>query len=161
MAVLFSKVILTADNGNTAQLLCGGIPASNFDLEDWLIYQKFICDNIDCRAIKAKVDSFLYGEGEVFTANEYEVAAYTGRGEDFLKHPDVHPHGSSEFTIYTPIIRNLLKKVNRQINLTRRKIGHSKAERQIKSICHYEYSEIISYVKSTLLQNTNSSDMLV
>ena len=57
--------------------------------------------------------------------------------------------------------RNLLKKVNRQINLTRRKIGHSKAERQIKSICHYEYSEIISYVKSTLLQNTNSSDMLV
>ena len=34
MAVLFSKVILTADNGNTAQLMCGGIPASNFDLDD-------------------------------------------------------------------------------------------------------------------------------
>ena len=55
MAVLFSKVILTADNGNTTQLLCGGIPTNNYDLEDWLIYQKFICDNIDCREIKAKV----------------------------------------------------------------------------------------------------------
>ena len=109
MALLFSKVTLTADNGNTAQLLCGGIPTTNFDLEDWLIYQKFICDNTDCRAIKAKVDSVLYGEGEVFSANEYEVAAYTGRGESFLTHPDVHPHGSSEFTIYTPIIRNEVK----------------------------------------------------
>ena len=55
MAVLFSKVILTADNGNTAQLLCGGIPTSNYDLEDWLIYQKFICDNMSCREIKAEV----------------------------------------------------------------------------------------------------------
>ena len=53
MAVLFSKVTLTADNGNTAQLLCGGIPTSNYDLEDWLIYQKFICDNMSCREIKA------------------------------------------------------------------------------------------------------------
>ncbi len=109
MAVLFSKVILTADNGNTTQLLCGGIPTNNYDLEDWLIYQKFICDNMSCREIKAEVDSFLYGEGEVFTANEYEVVAYTGRGEGFLTHPDVHPHGSSEFTIYTPIIRNEVK----------------------------------------------------
>ena len=49
MAILFSKVTLTADNGNTAQLLCGGIPTSNYDLEDWLIYQKFICDNISSR----------------------------------------------------------------------------------------------------------------
>ena len=49
MAILFSKVTLTADNGNTAQLLCGGIPTSNYDLEDWLIYQKFICDNTSVR----------------------------------------------------------------------------------------------------------------
>ena len=43
------------------------------------------------------------------TRNEYEIAAYTGRGEGFLTHPDVRPHGSSEFTIYTPIIRNEVK----------------------------------------------------
>ena len=106
MAILFSKATLTAENGNTAQLLCSGIPKNHYDLEDWLIYQKFICDNLDCRQIKAEVESFLYGEGEVFTANEYEIAAYTGRGEGFLTHPDVHPQGRSEFTIYTPIIRN-------------------------------------------------------
>lgn len=109
MAILFSKVTLTADNGNTAQLLCGGIPTSNYDLEDWLIYQKFICDIMSCREIKAKVESFLYGEGEIYNANEYEIAAYTGRGEKFLNHPDVHQHGNSEFTIYTPIIRSEVK----------------------------------------------------
>ena len=79
MALLFSKVTLTAENGNTAQLLCGGIPASNFDLEDWLIYQKFICDNVDCRAIKAKVDSFLYGEGEVFTSMKLRPTRDVGK----------------------------------------------------------------------------------
>ena len=106
MAVQFSKVTMTADNGNTAQLLCSGIPTSNYDLEDWLIYQKFICDNINCKEIKAKVKSYLYGEGEIFKANEFEIAAYTGRGEGFLIHPDVHLQSSSEFIIYTPIIRN-------------------------------------------------------
>ena len=47
MAILFSKVTLTAENGNAAQLLCSGIPKSHYDLEDWLIYQKFICDKPD------------------------------------------------------------------------------------------------------------------
>lgn len=106
MAILFSKVNLTADNGNKAELLCSGVPKSNYDLEDWLIYQKFICDNMDASEIKAEVKSYLYGEGEVFIANEFEIAAYTGRGERFLTHPDVHPYSSSTFTVYTPIIRN-------------------------------------------------------
>lgn len=106
MAILFSKVNLTADNGNKAELLCSGVPKSNYDLEDWLIYQKFICDNMDASKIKAEVKSYLYGEGEVFIANEFEIAAYTGRGERFLTHPDVHPYSSSTFTVYTPIIRN-------------------------------------------------------
>ena len=106
MAILFSKVNLTADNGNKAELLCSGVPKSNYDLEDWLIYQKFICDNMDASKIKADVQSYLYGEGEVFVANEFEIAAYTGRGERFLTHPDVHPYCSSAFTVYTPIIRN-------------------------------------------------------
>ena len=106
MAILFSKVNLTADNGNKAELLCSGVPKSNYDLEDWLIYQKFICDNMDASEIKAEVKSYLYGEGEVFIANEFEIAAYTGRGERFLTHPDVHPYSSSAFTVCTPIIRN-------------------------------------------------------
>lgn len=106
MAILFSKVNLTADNGNKAELLCSGVPKSNYDLEDWLIYQKFICDNMDASKIKADVQSYLYGEGEVFVANKFEIAAYTGRGERFLTHPDVHLYCSSAFTVYTPIIRN-------------------------------------------------------
>ena len=39
MSVMFSKVKLIADNGNTAVLLCSGCPRDNYDLEDWMIYQ--------------------------------------------------------------------------------------------------------------------------
>ena len=89
MSVMFSKVKLTADNGSAATLLCSGSPKDHYDLEDWTIYQKFMSDNLDSKSVKAEVDTYLYGEGEVFIANIYEVAAFTGRGEKFLSHPDV------------------------------------------------------------------------
>ena len=47
MSVMFSRVTLTADNGNTATLLCSGSPKDHYDLEDWTIYQKFMSDNLD------------------------------------------------------------------------------------------------------------------
>ena len=103
MAVLFSKVKLTAENGNTAVLLCSGSPRDNYDLEDWTIYQKYMSDNLGCKSIKAEVETYLYGDGEVFPANEYEIAAFTGRGEKFLHHPDVHLQSISEFTVYPPL----------------------------------------------------------
>lgn len=107
MGLLFSKVTLTAENnGNTAQLLCGGIPLNNYDLEDWLIYQKFMCDNCESQEIKVDVESFVYGKGEIFNANEYEIAVFTGRGEKFFHHPDVHWHSRSAFTVYPPLLRN-------------------------------------------------------
>ena len=105
MSVMFSRVTLTADNGNTATLLCSGSPKDHYDLEDWTIYQKFMSDNLDSKSVKAEVDTYLYGEGEVFIANIYEVAAFTGRGEQFLTHPDVHWQGSSEFTVYPPVMK--------------------------------------------------------
>ena len=104
MAVMFSKVRLTADNGSTATLLCSGCPKDQYDLEDWTIYQKFMSDNIHSKSVKAEVETYLYGEGEVFIANEYEVAAFTGRGEKFLHHPDVHLQSISEFKVYPPVL---------------------------------------------------------
>lgn len=105
MSVMFSKVTLTADNGSAATLLCSGSPKDHYDLEDWTIYQKFMSDNLNSKSVKAKVDTYLYGEGEVFIANIYEVAAFTGRGEKFLTQPDVHWQGSSEFSVYPPVIQ--------------------------------------------------------
>ena len=104
MAVLFSKVKLISDNGNTASLLCSGCPRDNYDLEDWTIYQKFMSDNLGCESVKAEVETFIYGDGEVFTANEYEVAAFTGRGEKFLHHPDVHLQSMSSLTVSPPVV---------------------------------------------------------
>ena len=77
MSVMFSKVTLTADNGSAATLLCSGSPKDHYDLEDWTIYQKFMSDNLDSKSVKAEVDTYLYGEGDVFIANIYEVAAFT------------------------------------------------------------------------------------
>lgn len=105
MSVMFSKVTLTADNGSTATLLCSGLPKDHYDLEDWTIYQKFISDNLNSQSVKAEVDTYVYGDGEVFIANEYEVAAFTGRGEKFLHHPDVHWQSSSAFTVYPPVMQ--------------------------------------------------------
>ena len=105
MSVMFSKVTLTADNGSAATLLCSGSPKDHYDLEDWTIYQKFMSDNLNSKSVKADVDICLYGEGEVFVANEYEVAAFTGRGEKFLTHSDEHWQGSSEFAVYPPVIQ--------------------------------------------------------
>lgn len=103
MSVMFSKVTLTADNGNTASLLCSGSPKNCSELEDWTAYQNFISDNCNSRSIKAAVETYLYGEGEMFIANEYEVAAFMRRGEGFLTHPDVHLQGRSAFSFHPPI----------------------------------------------------------
>ena len=102
MAVLFSKVTLTADNGNTASFLCSGCPVNTSDLAGWTAYQKFMSDNHGCNSVKAEVDTYLYGEGDVNIANEYEVAYFTCRGEDFLTRSTVHRQDNSSFTIYPP-----------------------------------------------------------
>lgn len=67
-------------------------------------HQKFMSDNLGCESVKAEVETYLYGEGDVFKANEYEVAAFTGRGEKFLHHPDVHLQSMSSFTVYPPVV---------------------------------------------------------
>ena len=93
------------DNGEAVTAEKYPSPKDHYDLEDWTIYQKFMSDNLDSKSVKAEVDTYLYGEGDVFIANIYEVAAFTGRGEQFLSHPDVHWQGSSEFTVYPPVMK--------------------------------------------------------
>lgn len=102
MAVQFSKVTLTADNGNTSAFLCSGCPINTSDLAGWTAYQRFMSDNHGCKSVKAEVETYLYGEGDVNIANEYEVAYFTRRGEDFLIRSTVYPQGSSSFTINLP-----------------------------------------------------------
>ena len=99
MAVLFSKVTMTADNGSSEEFLVGGIPDCEADLEGWTAYDDFLEDNPDAIDMEVEVDSYVYGEGECSNANEYEIAAFTRRGEDFLNHPDVQITQRSGFII--------------------------------------------------------------
>lgn len=101
MAVVFSKVSLLADNGSNEEFLCSGIPDREEDLRDWTAYDNFLEDNPDAESIDVTVESYSYGEGERFIANEYEVAAFTQRGEGFLTHPGVNNIGTSKFVILT------------------------------------------------------------
>lgn len=105
MSKLFSRVSLTAHNGSTDEYLCPGIPDTEEQIVDTDGYCDFIEDNPDAESVTVDVEHHLYGEGEVIVANEYEVAAFTGRGEKFLTQPDVHWQGSSEFSVYPPVIQ--------------------------------------------------------
>ena len=101
MAVLFSHITLSADNGSTETFLCGGIPDKESDLENLTAYQNFLEDNPEIEFIDVEVRSFLYGDGEVVDANEYEVAYFTKRGPDFIERSTVKPHEESNFIILT------------------------------------------------------------
>ena len=101
MAVLFSKVTVSADNGAKESFLCSGIPEREDNLKNWIKYQNFMKDNPDAERVEVNVKSFVYGDGEILDANEYEVAYFTKRGEDFLKRSTVKPYSASKFLIRT------------------------------------------------------------
>ena len=101
MAVLFSHITLSAENGSTETFLCGGIPDKESDLEDLTAYQNFLEDNPEIESIDVEVKSYVYGEGEITNANEYEVAYFTKRGPDFLERSTVKPYEESNFIILT------------------------------------------------------------
>lgn len=101
MAVLFSQVTISADNGAADTFLCGGIPTKADDLRDWTTYQKFREDNPEAELIDVEIKSYVYGDGELLDANEYEVAYFTQRGEGFLTRSTVKPYDESNFVIAT------------------------------------------------------------
>ena len=74
MAVLFSHITLSAENGSTETFLCGGIPENEEALENWTAYQNFLEDNPEIESIDVEVKSFLYGEGEIVDAGEESVS---------------------------------------------------------------------------------------
>jgi len=101
MAVLFSHITLSADNGSTETFLCSGIPETESGLENWKTYQDFLEDNPKIESINVAVKSFVYGDGDIVDANEYEIAYFTKRGEDFINRSTVKPFGESNFIILT------------------------------------------------------------
>lgn len=123
MAVLFSQVTVSADNGSKETFLCSGIPKREEDFENWIKYQDFLKGNPGAEKIEVNVKSFVYGDGDITDANEYEVAYFTKRGEDFLERSTVKPYGESKFIILTgdggrkEMVSDVGKEVLRDIGL--------------------------------------------
>ena len=123
MAVLFSQVIVLSDNGSKESFLCSGIPKREEDFENWIKYQNFVKDNPNTETVEVNVKSFVYGDGDITDANEYEVAYFTKRGEDFLERSTVKPYGESKFIILTDdggrkeMVSDVGKEVLRDIGL--------------------------------------------
>ncbi len=107
MAVLFSHITISADNGSTETFLCGGVPGNESDFENLTAYQNFLKDNPEIETIDVEVRSFLYGDGEVVDANEYEVAYFTKRGPDFIERSTVKSYDESNFIILTDNEENI------------------------------------------------------
>jgi len=101
MALLFSKVALLADDGmSTVEFLVCGIPREADDLAGYTAYEDFVEEHSDSECFDVTAEAYIYGDGETETANIYEVTAFTKRGDDFLKHPDVQLIEKVNFEIY-------------------------------------------------------------
>ena len=85
--------------------MCSGIPKREANLKSWIKYQNFVKDNPNTETVEVNVKSFVYGDGEITDANEYEVAYFTKRGEEFLERSTVNPYGESKFIILTGICK--------------------------------------------------------
>lgn len=112
MAVLFSQITISADNGAADTFLCGGIPTKEEDLKGWTTYRKFKEENPDAEHIDVEVKSFLYGEGDIVDADEYEIAYFTKRGEGFTERSTVKPYDESNFIIETVNEENIGMEMN-------------------------------------------------
>ena len=81
MAVRFSAVKLTA-NEQECKLLVSGVPTSLGDLEGWKMFETFVGELDEDTKINVQVDTYLYGEGEIFDATPEEVAYMMMRQAD-------------------------------------------------------------------------------
>lgn len=86
MAVRFSAVELTA-NEQECKLLVSGVPTNFADLKGWKLFEDFVGELEEDTKINVQVDTYLYGEGEIFEAIPEEVAYMMmrqGDDSDFL-----------------------------------------------------------------------------
>lgn len=99
--MLFSKVILTADNGSTDEFFCSGIVNCEEDLENNDLYNEFLEDNLDAESIEVASKAYSFGEGESENASDEELVYIAARGEEFLDSNEVDEIGFFNFIILT------------------------------------------------------------
>ena len=78
MSVRFSRV-KAMTNEKAAIFLVGGIPKSQDDLNGWTAFKDFTSGLRENEAITVSIETFEYGEGEVFDATPEEVAYFYKR----------------------------------------------------------------------------------
>ena len=80
MSIRFSKVTATAFD-ESAEFLVSGVPQSREDLDRWAAFHDFT-DGLPTNAnINVTVETFIYGDGEVFDACVEEIASFYRRIE--------------------------------------------------------------------------------
>lgn len=85
MAIVFSKVLLNSENQQT-EFWVRGIPHKMEDLECYKSFEVFL-DELDAEDVDAMVQTYLYGEGEIYTASFEELIYMMQRmeqDEEFL-----------------------------------------------------------------------------
>ena len=99
--MLFSKVILTADNGSTDEFFCSGIVNCEEDLENNDLYNEFLEDNLDAESIEVASKAYSFGEGESENASDEELVYIAARGEGFLDNDEVDDIEATKFIVLT------------------------------------------------------------
>lgn len=81
MAIVFSKIILRADELEAKFFACGTIRELG-DLDPYTLYHEFTEEISSETDINVHVDTHIYGEGERFDATPEEMAYFTIRDRD-------------------------------------------------------------------------------
>ncbi len=87
MSVKFSRVSAIT-NEKAVVFLVGGTPETQADLDGWTAFDEFVEDLPINTVITVHVETFVYGEGEVYDATPEEVAYFYQRIEmrpDFIE----------------------------------------------------------------------------
>ena len=95
MAIQFSNVTLSSDGKLKDFLVCGE-PSDREDLEGWTAYENFVSQLPEGAEVHAKVETYLYGEGDIVDATPEEVAYMTMRSSRDYRFLSEHSHNICE-----------------------------------------------------------------
>lgn len=87
MSIRFSRISAMTEDAS-ALFLVGGCPTQQADLDGWTAFDSFVEDMPADKVITVKVETFIYGDGEIYDATPEEVAYFYQRismRPDFLE----------------------------------------------------------------------------
>lgn len=87
--LLFSKVIVSSERGDSTSFLCTGEPTTEEELVQWNRYIEFKEKHKNSKRFKVILTTYIYGEGITYLATPCEIAYFTKYEERIFKNSNM------------------------------------------------------------------------